>query len=95
MKHAQVLVGVFRGSTKVSICRFMVRHVCRSYASSDDLKAEQSEFRLQPPKMPEAYECCGNGCNDCVWDTYFKKQAEYLKAKKVETLPPKMNEYET
>ena len=37
---------------------------------------------LKPPKMPEEYECCGNGCDSCVWDTYFKDQVEYKRRKR-------------
>mmetsp|Transcript_18364 Transcript_18364/g.38391 ORF Transcript_18364/g.38391 Transcript_18364/m.38391 type:complete len:87 (-) Transcript_18364:1479-1739(-) len=29
-------------------------------------------------KMPEANECCGNGCQDCVWVQYFEEQEKVL-----------------
>lgn len=35
-----------------------------------------------PPKMPEEHECCGNGCDECVWTFYFDDQKEYLAKKK-------------
>lgn len=36
---------------------------------------------LQAPKMPEEWECCGNGCDDCVWDSYFRENKAYLDKK--------------
>ena len=36
-----------------------------------------TENEMKPPKMPEEWECCGNGCDNCVWEEYFRKQAEY------------------
>lgn len=43
----------------------------------------------KPPRQPEEYECCGNGCDACVWDTYFKQQADYLKWKRANPAPKK------
>lgn len=31
----------------------------------------------EPPNEPEEYECCGNGCINCVWEVYNKKH-EYI-----------------
>jgi len=28
--------------------------------------------------MPEPYECCGNGCDACVWVIYFDAQKAYV-----------------
>lgn len=36
---------------------------------------------LKAPKMPEEWECCGNGCDDCVWDSYFRENKAYLQKK--------------
>ncbi len=32
--------------------------------------------------MPQEHECCGNGCDDCVWTHYFDEQKEYLERKR-------------
>lgn len=48
----------------------------------DEAKATGSTNHLIPPKMPEPYECCGNGCDDCVWERYFEENTAYLKMKK-------------
>lgn len=34
----------------------------------------------QPPTEPEPFECCGNGCDYCVWTVYFEQLAEYEEA---------------
>lgn len=26
----------------------------------------------QPPREPEAWECCQNGCDPCVYDRYWE-----------------------
>ena len=35
-----------------------------------------------PPKKPEIWECCGDGCPNCVWVTYFKEYEKYQKTNK-------------
>ncbi len=32
---------------------------------------------LYPPVEPRKSECCGTGCADCVWMTYWKELVEY------------------
>ncbi len=32
---------------------------------------------LYPPVEPRESECCGTGCADCVWTTYWKELVEY------------------
>ena len=27
-------------------------------------------MNTEAPTPPEPYECCGNGCEPCVWDIY-------------------------
>lgn len=49
-------------------------------------EAQNSKIRT-PPVVPEF--CCGNGCENCVWNIYFeelKEYEEYLKAQG-KTLP--------
>jgi hypothetical protein len=31
----------------------------------------------QPPREPEAIECCGSGCAPCVYDVYWEAVARY------------------
>ncbi len=33
--------------------------------------------KLFPPVEPRESECCGTGCDDCVWTTYWKELVEY------------------
>ncbi len=33
--------------------------------------------KLYPPVEPRESECCGTGCDDCVWITYWKELVEY------------------
>jgi hypothetical protein len=33
----------------------------------------------KPPTEPLPQECCGNGCQNCVWITYFEENMEYMK----------------
>ena len=36
------------------------------------------------PNEPDPMECCGNGCNDCVWTEYSERIAEWeLKGGKI------------
>lgn len=38
------------------------------------------EPRPQPPREPEAWECCQNGCDPCVFDRYWEALARYEQA---------------
>lgn len=40
-------------------------------------KSGTTSLRPVAPKMPEEWECCGNGCDECIWSTYFTANAEY------------------
>ena len=31
----------------------------------------------QPPEPPQDNECCGNGCEDCVWIQYRQAEQQY------------------
>ncbi|BAM80032.1 hypothetical protein CYME_CMI149C [Cyanidioschyzon merolae strain 10D] len=37
----------------------------------------QAASVLQPPEEPGPYDCCGNGCETCVWVAYAEKLAAY------------------
>ncbi len=36
--------------------------------------------RPQPPREPEAAECCQSGCDPCVYDHYWEAYAKYEQA---------------
>jgi hypothetical protein len=36
--------------------------------------------RPQPPRMPEAAECCQSGCDPCVFDRYAEAYEKYALA---------------
>ncbi len=36
----------------------------------------------QPPVMPDLDDCCGQGCDPCVFDVYDARRARYLAALK-------------
>lgn len=37
------------------------------------------EKRVWPePRAPQPHECCGNGCDPCVWTTYMEQYAAWL-----------------
>jgi len=33
--------------------------------------------RPEPPREPEAWECCGSGCDPCVYDRYWDALYRY------------------
>jgi hypothetical protein len=37
----------------------------------------------EPPREPEAWECCQNGCDPCVYDRYWEALARYEQALQV------------
>jgi len=51
---------------------------CRLLSSSNGTKS----LRPEPtrPLEPDPEECCGQGCQNCVWTLYFDKLAEYEQA---------------
>jgi hypothetical protein len=57
-----------------------------------DREGEDSHKRCtlepSPPKEPDPHECCGNGCENCVWTTYFERLAEYEESVKRGAVKP-------
>ena len=43
---------------------------------------EEKLANLQPPTKPVEGECCGNGCMNCVWLSYWQNQEDFRKEKK-------------
>ena len=37
----------------------------------------KEHIRRGEPKEPTDDDCCGNGCNPCVWDVYYERQGEW------------------
>ena len=48
---------------------------------SDNSKSDESSLGELPPKPkePESYECCGRGCDPCIYDYYAKSLARWQK----------------
>ncbi len=40
------------------------------------------EPKPQRPPEPEPWECCGNGCSNCVYDRYLEALTNYENALK-------------
>lgn len=55
--------------------------VAKLTTTGNNNEKQQTEDVSVEPKMPEEWECCGNGCKDCVWDKYFKDYAQYTNQK--------------
>jgi Oxidoreductase-like protein, N-terminal len=45
-----------------------------------------------PPRVPELYECCGNGCVNCIWEVYRREEAEWLERKAATSGKPATSE---
>jgi hypothetical protein len=47
------------------------------------IKEQEMEDKLgPPPEKPLAGDCCGQGCDVCVWDTYWDELDKYKKLRK-------------
>ena len=51
----------------ISVNRFVLGKMFHSYTPK--------------PIPPKPYECCGDGCINCVWVEYFDKVKEYEESK--------------
>jgi hypothetical protein len=43
---------------------------------------DSPDARPEPPREPALEECCGNGCDPCVFDVYAAERQRYLEALK-------------
>lgn len=53
--------------------------VIEDEARAQDLAVEELG---EPPERPLPGDCCGSGCDPCVWDTYNDELRDYLARKK-------------
>jgi hypothetical protein len=37
----------------------------------------EADPRPQPPREPEAWECCQSGCEPCIYDLYWDALSRY------------------
>jgi hypothetical protein len=44
------------------------------------MSEENAAFPPSPPVEPEPWECCGSGCEPCVYDRYWEELARYEEA---------------
>ena len=42
-----------------------------------DIEDLMKKLEKSKPKEPEPDDCCGDGCNPCVYDTYDMKMERY------------------
>ena len=42
--------------------------------------SRQADPRPEPPREPEAWECCQSGCDPCVFDRYWEALERYERA---------------
>jgi hypothetical protein len=42
--------------------------------------APETDLRPQPPPTPDDGDCCGNGCDPCIWDLHAAEVARYRDA---------------
>ncbi|KAK4532256.1 hypothetical protein CCYA_CCYA11G3113 [Cyanidiococcus yangmingshanensis] len=60
-----------------------LQHGQSSSSQNKELLSEADNINpLTPPKEPGPYDCCGNGCENCVWTTYYEKLKEYRESLK-------------
>lgn len=48
--------------------------------SKSNLNKKSRKLVIPPkPKEPDPYECCGRGCDPCIYDYYAKRLARWEK----------------
>ena len=47
---------------------------------TDASSASDEDREPQPPRAPEQWECCGSGCEPCVYDLYWEAMERYERA---------------
>lgn len=93
MRNATRIVQAIAGDVTRGLSEFR-KHSGRRYLANDHRRTDMYRHltttrhgdgsdttELKAPKMPEEWECCGNGCDDCVWDSYFRENKAYLEKK--------------
>ena len=46
----------------------------------EPVEAQDPDPKPQPPREPEAWECCQSGCDPCVYDRYWEALDRYERA---------------
>ena len=47
---------------------------------TDASSVAEDDPEPQPPREPEQWECCGSGCEPCVYDLYWAAMDRYERA---------------
>lgn len=46
-------------------------------SSENDDFSKSYDTKPEPPPEPEAWECCQNGCDPCIYDRYWQALERY------------------
>ena len=49
-------------------------------SEENSINSNSYNKKPEPPREPEPWECCQNGCDPCVYDRYWEAVARYEQA---------------
>ena len=67
-------------------------HRCIQTLPTEFHQYSDSLIFLEKPVEPDPYECCGKGCNPCIWDRYDVKVRDFQNV--IDMLYDKLNNVE-
>jgi hypothetical protein len=66
----------------IPLFRFVNKQINNLIKINNLNKIKNLTKQIKEPIAPEPYQCCGDGCKNCVWITYFEELEIYNKIKK-------------